>query len=140
MHQLFIYIILHFTLFFSSMLMADTSFRLEAKEKGSIQKFQNKTALEKSQAAIGNQLSNFYLTDANGRGVKLHDLLGKPLVLSLVYTSCYQTCPVTTRHLSSVVEKARKALGKDNFSVAVLGFDSQSDSPQAMKFLQKNRE
>ena len=32
---------------------------------------------------------------------------GKPLVLSLLYTSCYHICPMTTRHLSKVVEKAR---------------------------------
>jgi len=133
MRQLFIFIALSFSLIFSAKLIADSPFKLEAKAKGSIQKFQNKTALEESQAAIGNQLSNFRLTDAFGRGLKLHDLLGKPLVLSLIYTSCYQTCPVTTRHLSSVIEKARKTLGHDKFSVAVLGFDSQADNPQAMK-------
>ncbi len=101
--------------------------------KGSIQKFQYKKALEDSQQAIGNQLSNFRLTDASGKGLSLHDLSGKPLVLSLIYTSCYQICPMTTRHLSSVVEKARKSLGHDKFSVALLGFDSQFDNPQAMK-------
>lgn len=143
MRQLFIFIALifslSFTLFFSAKLVADSPLKLEAKSKGSIQKFQNKKALEESQAAIGNQLSNFRLTDAAGRGLKLHDLLGKPLVLSLIYTSCYQTCPVTTRHLSSVIEKARKTLGHDKFSVAVLGFDSQADSPQAMKYFAKKQ-
>lgn len=141
MRQLFVFIALSFTisfaLLFSAKLIADSSLKLEAKSNGSIQKFQNKKALEESQAAIGNQLSNFRLTDASGRGLKLHDLLGKPLVLSLIYTSCYQTCPVTTRYLASVVEKARKALGHDKFSVAILGFDSQADSPQAMKYFAK---
>lgn len=139
MRQLFIFIVLSFSLNFSAKLMADTPFKLEAKSKGSIQKFQNKKALEESQAAIGNQLSNFRLTDASGRGLKLHDLLGKPLVISLIFTSCYQTCPVTTRHLSSVIEKAREALGHDKFSVAVLGFDAQADSPQAMKYFGKKQ-
>ncbi len=143
MRQLFIFIAiifsLAFTLLFSVKLVADSPLKLEAKSKGSIQKFQNRKALEESQAAIGNQLSNFRLTDAAGRGVKLHDILGKPLVLSLIYTSCYQTCPVTTRYLSSVIEKARKALGHDKFSVAILGFDSQADSPQAMKHFAKKQ-
>jgi len=101
--------------------------------KGSIQKFQYKKALQESQNAIGNKLSNFRLTDASGKGITLHEFHGKPLVLSLIYTSCYQICPMTTRHLSSVIEKARTTLGSDKFSVAILGFDSQVDSPQAMK-------
>lgn len=137
MRQLFI--ILSISLLLSTTLIAESPLKLEAKSKGSIQKFQNKKALEESQAAIGNQLSNFRLTDASGRGLKLHDLLGKPLVLSLIFTSCYQTCPVTTRYLASVVEKARKTLGHDKFSVAVLGFDSQKDSPQAMKYFAKKQ-
>lgn len=132
-----LFIILSFSLLFSTTLIAESPLKLEAKSKGSIQKFQNKKALEESQAAIGNQLSNFRLTDASGRGLKLHDVLGKPLVVSLIYTSCYQTCPVTTRYLASVVEKARKTLGHDKFSVALLGFDSQADSPQAMKYFSK---
>ena len=135
MRQLFI--ILSFSLLFSTTLIAESPLKLEAKSKGTIQKFQNKKALEESQAAIGNQLSNFRLTDASGRGLKLHDVLGKPLVVSLIYTSCYQTCPVTTRYLASIVEKARKTLGHDKFSVALLGFDSQADSPQAMKYFAK---
>lgn len=129
MHQLLVYISLVFGLLFSMVLTADS----EPKSRGSIQKFQYKKALEESQNAIGNRLSNFRLTDASGRGMTLHELHGKPLVLSLIYTSCYQICPMTTRHLASVVEKARKTLGHDKFAVALLGFDSQFDSPQAMK-------
>lgn len=138
MRQLFVYFVLVVSSLFSVTLLADSQL-LEPKSKGSIQKFQNKKALEESQAAIGNRLSNFSLTDASGKGLKLHDFHGKPLVLSLIYTSCYQTCPMTTRHLSSVVEKARETLGHENFSVAILGFDSQFDSPQAMKHFAKKQ-
>ena len=141
MRQLFLFFVLVSGLLFSVTLVADTTspFNLEQNSKGSIQKFQNKKALEASQGAIGNKLSNFQFTDSSGKGIKLHDLHGKPLVLSLIFTSCYQTCPMTTRHLSSVVEKAREALGHDKFSVAVLGFDSQFDSPQAMKHFAKKQ-
>jgi protein SCO1/2 len=59
---------------------------------------------------------------------------GKPLVVSMVYTSCYQICPMTTRFLSGVVDKARAALGDDSFSVAVIGFDTQVDTPAAMRY------
>ncbi len=97
-----------------------------------IKDFQHKEALQRSQDAIGNLLGNHSLTDEKGRALSLNDLRGKPLVLSMIYTSCYQICPMTTRHLAKVVDKARAALGKDSFNVAVLGFDAYNDSPQAM--------
>ena len=99
---------------------------------GSVKGFQYKTALQSSQSAIGRTLDDYLLTDQNGRSVRFSDFKGKPLVLSLLYTSCYHICPMTTRHLSKVVEKAREALGHDSFSVAILGFDAQHDTPQAM--------
>ena len=128
-------ILLHLCMLQSSNLHADT----QPEAGGSIQKFQYKAALNASQEAIGNQLSDYRFTDEQGRGVALSDLQGKPLVLSLVYTSCYQICPMTTRYLSTVVEKARKALGEDQFSVALLGFDSQFDDPLAMKHFAKKQ-
>ena len=91
-------------------------------------------ALKTSQSAIGNQLANHTFTNANGEPVSLEDFRGKPLVLSMVYTSCYQICPMTTRHLSKVVEKARDAMGADSFSVVVIGFDTKVDTPEAMQY------
>lgn len=96
--------------------------------------FDYDTALAISQGAIGNQLSNHAFTNAAGLPVTLQDFGGKPLVLSMIYTSCYQICPMTTRQLSTVVEKARKALGDDSFSVAVVGFDTRVDNPAAMQY------
>ena len=52
----------------------------------------------------------------------------------MIFTSCYQICPMTTRHLSKVVEKARDALGEDSFNVAVIGFDANVDTPDAMQY------
>jgi len=98
------------------------------------QEFDYDVALKTSQSAIGKQLANHTFTNADGNPVKLEDFRGKPLVLSMVYTSCYQICPMTTRHLSKVVEKARDALGDDSFSVAVIGFDSKVDTPDAMQY------
>jgi len=97
-----------------------------------VREFRYKEALRQSQDAIGKLLGDHPLTDHRGHALSLADLRGKPLVLSLVYTSCYQICPMTTRHLAKVVDKAREALGKDSFNVAVLGFDAYNDSPQAM--------
>ncbi|MGD8853667.1 MAG: SCO family protein, partial [Gammaproteobacteria bacterium] len=97
-----------------------------------VRAFQYKTALQQSQNAVGSLVGSHRLTDHKGRALSFDDLRGKPLVLSLIYTSCYQICPMTTRHLAKVVDKARAALGEDSFNAAVLGFDAYNDSPQAM--------
>ncbi|MDH5387549.1 MAG: SCO family protein [Gammaproteobacteria bacterium] len=91
-------------------------------------------ALKTSQNVIGKRLGEYAFINAQGQSVSMSDFVGKPLVLSMVYTSCYQICPMTTRHLAKVVEKARDALGKDNFSVAVVGFDTPVDTPDAMQY------
>lgn len=95
--------------------------------------FDSSVALKISQEAINNQLKEHEFIDVNGGRVTLNDFRGKPLVVSMIYTSCYQICPMTTRHLSSVVQKARETLGEDSFSVAIIGFDAQFDTPDKMK-------
>lgn len=96
-------------------------------------------ALATSQGAIGVELSNHHFSDANGRRIDLAELRGKPLVLSMVYTSCYQICPMTTRHLAKIVDKAREALGSDSFNVALVGFDTAMDTPPAMAYFAKQQ-
>jgi protein SCO1/2 len=98
------------------------------------QVFDYDVALKTSQSAIGTQLANHVFINAEGKPVTLDSFRGKPLVLSMVYTSCYQICPMTTRHLSKVVEKARDTLGENAFSVAVIGFDTSVDTPDAMQY------
>ena len=96
--------------------------------------FDYDTALKISQDVVGKPLGEYLFTNANGQQLSMKDFRGKPLVLSMVYTSCYKICPMTTRHLAKVVEKARDALGKDNFSVAIVGFDTSVDTPDAMQY------
>jgi protein SCO1/2 len=105
---------------------------VQAARRDSIEKFQYKAALAASQSAIDTKISDWRLTDAKGRAFSFSELLGKPLIISPVYTSCYAICPTTTRHLATVVEKARESLGVDSFSIALLGFDHRFDSPQTM--------
>ena len=95
--------------------------------------FDYKTALKTSQEAIGNILGDYAVSEAYDRIHSLAEFRGKPLIISLVYTACYEICPMTTRHLAEVVNKARKALGIDSFNAAVIGFDSRMDTPEAMR-------
>lgn len=96
------------------------------------QDFDNATALKISQAAIGTRLDDYIFTNSSRETIRLADLRGKPLVISLVYSSCYHTCPMTTQHLAQAVRAARQALGTDSFTVLTIGFDTPNDSPQAM--------
>lgn len=97
------------------------------------------SALEVSQAAIGRRLGNHHFMDRHGQSLELGALLGKPLVVSLVYTSCAHTCPVLTSHLADVAEIAREALGADSFAILTLGFDAANDTPARMASFARER-
>lgn len=91
-----------------------------------------KEALAFSQSVIGSALGEYHFYDTRGQRAKMSDYIGKPLVISLVYTSCYQVCSMTTRNLARAVEKARSALGEDGFRILTIGFDTSVDTPNAM--------
>ena len=90
-------------------------------------------ALQLSQQAIGQTVGDYALIDQYGATVNLRsDYAGRPLVISMIFTSCHHVCPATTKHLAKAVESAREALGADSFDVVTIGFDVASDTPQAM--------
>jgi protein SCO1/2 len=90
-------------------------------------------ALDISQGAIGKPLANMQFTNSHGEPVQLQDYLGKPLLVSMIFTSCYHVCPAITRHLAIAVSHAREVLGDDSFNVLTIGFDTAIDSPEAMR-------
>lgn len=87
------------------------------------------TAFATSQAAIGRQVGDYVLQDHRGAKLSLADLRGRPLVISLVYTSCSTVCPVTTIHLRDSLIEARRALGNDSFAILTFGFHAAGDRP-----------
>ena len=90
-------------------------------------------ALRASQAAVGRAIGDYTLQDREGRAVRLSSYRGKPLLVSFIYTGCFQVCPTTTRALQKVVSVARDALGDGRFNVISIGFNQPADSPQALK-------
>lgn len=95
--------------------------------------FVREEALATSQAAIGRQIGDYTFNSARGLPVSLSDYRGRPLVISLIFTSCHHICPATTAHLAGVVRKARSALGEDSFRVVTVGFDTARDTADAMR-------
>jgi protein SCO1/2 len=96
-------------------------------------------ALAYSQAVVGSRIGDYRFLDRQGRTLMLSEIAGRPLVISLIYTSCYHTCPMVTSHLAKVVEVARDALGQDSFSVLTVGFDAPVDSPDRMRVFAAQR-
>jgi protein SCO1 len=86
-------------------------------------------AYDQSQAAIGRGVSDFVLRDQAGAPLALADLRGRPLLISLVFTSCSSICPVTTDHLRDSIIEARRTLGPNSFAVLTFGFDARNDRP-----------
>jgi len=90
-------------------------------------------ALATSQGAIGQPVANRTLRDVDGQSFELDSLRGKPLVISMIYTSCHHVCPVITSNIAHHVDIAQDALGADAFSVVTIGFDWQVDTPERMR-------
>ena len=95
--------------------------------------YDRSTALDISQGAIGRQLDNYTLRDAEGQPFVMSELRGKPLVVSMIYTSCHHICPTITRNLRDKIEVAQEALGEDAFNVVTVGFDWRVDTPDRMR-------
>lgn len=102
-------------------------------------KYNEKTALALSQAVIGHDIGDYTFLDGDGNRLALQSLRGKPVILSLIYTSCYHVCPTVTTNLAKVVNIARDALGDDSFSVLTIGFDTTVDTPNRMRIFAAQR-
>ncbi len=90
-------------------------------------------ALQTSQAAIGRSVADRALLDHDGKPVRLAGYRGKPLLVSFVYTGCFQVCPTSTHALLEAVRAMRASIDPGQFNVVSIGFNQPADSPQAMK-------
>ena len=95
--------------------------------------FDPTAALTASQAAVGQPVPDYTLLDREGRPVRLSSYRGKPLLVSFIYTGCFQVCPTTTRALQSALKAAQEGFGSNRFNVISIGFNQPADSPQALK-------
>jgi len=91
-----------------------------------------RSAIERSEAAVGRSIGSYVLTDTTGTPVALSAYRGTPLIVSLVYSSCSAVCPATTQHLIGAVSEARRVFGAEAFAVLTVGFDARNDTPAHM--------
>jgi protein SCO1/2 len=102
-------------------------------------KYDNDKALKFSQAAIDRTIDSYKFINQDKQPVDITQFRGKPLIVSLIYTSCHHICPTLTNHLAEVVKIAREALGEESFSVMTVGFDTAVDSPERMRLYARER-
>lgn len=103
-----------------------------AREPGTVPSLDEQEALRLGQAAIGRQMPDLMLLDRQSRPVRLASYHGKPLLVSFIYTGCFQVCPTQTRALQEAVEGLQRMLGEHQFNVVSIGFNQPFDDPQAM--------
>jgi protein SCO1/2 len=68
--------------------------------------------------------AEFGLRDERGRVVRLRDLRGRPAVVTFLYTTCRDTCPLTTQQIRAALDE----LGRDVPVIAV-SVDPANDTP-----------
>ncbi len=79
--------------------------------------------------------AEFGLRDQDGKPVRLDELRGRPVVVTFLYTTCEDTCPLTTAQIRGALDD----LGHDVPVVAV-SVDPPRDTPdRARSFLLKHK-
>lgn len=89
-------------------------------------------SLIKSEDVIGKKIGEYKLIDQDGKEFNTAEFIGKPFVVSFIYTSCVHICPTITLSLSTAVKEKSERLGKD-FNVLTVSFDPDRDTPWKLK-------
>src|SRR5215470_8777762 len=81
-----------------------------------------------------NYFPNLPVIDQNGRKLNFYDdvIKGKIVVISFIYTSCQDLCPLTTAKMAQIEDKLDGAVGRDLFFIS-MSVDPENDTPERMK-------
>ena len=79
----------------------------------------------------GMPLADFAVRDEQGEMLRLSDMRGKPVVVTFLYTTCEETCPLTAQQIRVALDD----LGHDVPVVAVSVDPSQDTARRARAFL-----
>jgi cytochrome oxidase Cu insertion factor (SCO1/SenC/PrrC family)/cytochrome c2 len=79
-------------------------------------------------------IPNLPVIDQNGRTLHFYDdvIKDKIVVISFIYTSCQDLCPLTTARLAQLEDKLDGAVGRDIFFVS-MSVDPENDTPERLK-------
>ncbi|HMN20436.1 MAG TPA: SCO family protein [Ottowia sp.] len=100
---------------------------------GEVPRLDEARAVELANAALGRTVPDIEMRDRRDRPVRLSAYRGKPLLVSFIYTGCFEACPTQTRTLYESVKGLDVMLGESQFNVVSIGFNQPFDSPTAMR-------
>nr|WP_304213177.1 SCO family protein [Fredinandcohnia onubensis] len=79
------------------------------------------------------KLPSATLIDSNSKNFQLQELEGKYTLITFMYTSCGDVCPVLERNFAEIYENIpNDVLGKEVVLVSI-SFDPENDSPTVLK-------
>ncbi len=81
---------------------------------------------------LGTVPPNVRLVDTQGRSFHLHDLKGKPLILSPIYARCPSACIVISRSLKKALEQLN--VPSDSYTVLTFSFDPKEGRAEMAEF------
>jgi protein SCO1/2 len=90
----------------------------------------HKSAQEARLPKIG-PAADFTLIDQDGKLFSLHDLRGKVAVVTFIFTSCSDTCPMLTAKLVAI--QKRLGLEERNVYFSAITVDPLNDTPAVLK-------
>jgi len=112
------------TIFFIFILIFSSSKALSYQEE--------RASLTMADKAVGRYIGEHTLIDQDGNNFSLKEFIGKPLIISFIYTSCGHICPTITLNLKNAIREAGKDFGS-KFNAVTIGFDVANDTAQQMK-------
>jgi cytochrome oxidase Cu insertion factor (SCO1/SenC/PrrC family) len=79
-------------------------------------------------------LPNVELTTQEGQQVRFYDdvIRGKRVVISFIFTSCRDICPLITARMAQIYEQLGEAAGRDVHFVSI-SIDPVTDTPARLK-------
>lgn len=75
--------------------------------------------------------ADFTLTKQDGARIGLADLRGKVVVVTFIYASCVDTCPLLTAKLVGIQERLGSEAGRTRF--VAITVDPQRDTPEVLR-------
>ncbi len=77
-------------------------------------------------------------TDDSGTSLRLADLRGRPVALTMFFSTCTHACPATVVDLVRIREKLPAAL-RDRARIVMVSFDVERDTPAALRAFRESR-
>jgi protein SCO1 len=76
-------------------------------------------------------------TDDSGKSVSLNEWKGKPVIITMAYSTCRKTCSITLRKLE--VLQAALDRNKQDAEIVIVSYDPKNDTPRTWSEYRKQR-